>query len=148
MKGLFFILAFIGFVGFSNLNAQCAKAGSSCCAKKTASVDKVSPEVVAKAAAADKTIKAKKEKDGTITYTRKVKDPVTGKKVRTEVVYDAATAKFVNATPDAHGKACAGEMKDGKACSKKDKMEGSCCSKKGSASADIHKPAVESSSKM
>lgn len=67
MKGLFFVLAFLGFVGFSNLNAQCAKSGASCCSKKTAAVDtKVSAEEMAKVASADKTIKSKKEKDGTI----------------------------------------------------------------------------------
>lgn len=150
MKGLFFVLAFLGFVGFSNLNAQCAKSGASCCSKKTAAVDtKVSAEEMAKVASADKTIKSKKEKDGTITYTRKMKDPATGKKVRVPVVYDAASAKFVNATSESNGKACAGEMKDGKACSKKDKMEGSsCCSKKGSASADVPKQNSDASSEM
>ena len=143
MKGLFFVLAFVGFVGFSNLNAQ------SCCAKKTASVEKVSDEDIQKAASLDKTVKVKKEKDGTITYTRKEKDPVTGKKVRVPVVYDAATAKFVTQPAETTGKACAGEMKEGKSCSKKEgaAASGSCCSKKGSASVDKPHPA-ESSSKM
>ncbi len=143
MKGLFFVLAFIGFVGFSNVNAQ------SCCAKKTASVEKVSNEDIQKAASLDKTIKVKKDKDGSVTYTRKEKDPVTGKKVHTPVVYDAATAKFVNAPAATTGKACAGEMKDGKECSKMGgaASNGSCCSKKGSASVDTPKPA-EASSKM
>jgi len=149
MKGLFFIVALVGFFGFSNLNAQCAKAGASCCAKKANTTSMVSAEDMSKAAAADKTIISKKEKDGTVTYQRKSKDPVTGKKVYTPVAYDAATAKFVNAPAETTGKACAGEVKGAKACSK-DGAAGGCCAKKGSASADAStvKPTTDNSSKM
>ena len=149
MKGLLFIVAFVGLFGFSNLNAQCAKTGASCCAKKANTTSMVSAEDMSKAAAADKTIISKKEKDGTVTYQRKTKDPVTGKKVYANVNYDAATAKFVNSAPETTGKACAGETTAGKACAGDASKAGACC-KKSSTSADASttKPVADKVSTM
>jgi len=149
MKGLLFVVALVGFFGFSNLNAQCAKTGASCCAKKANTTSMVSAEDMSKAAAADKTIITKKEKDGTVTYQRKTKDPVTGKKVYSAVNYDAATAKFVNSAPETEGKACAGEATKGKACAG-EASKGAACCKKGNASADASttKPTVDKASTM
>ncbi len=150
MKGLLFVIALVGFFGFSNLNAQCAKTGASCCAKKATTTSMVSAEDMAIAASMDKTIVARKAKDGTLTYQRKSKDAVTGKKVYSDVTYDGATAKFVNSTSGAGtgvGKSCAGEVK-GKACVGEG-SKGACCAKKGSAEASITpKPAVEKTSTM
>lgn len=150
MKGLLFVFALVGFFGLSNLNAQCAKTGASCCAKKANTTSMVSAEDMSKAAAADKTIISKKEKDGTVTYQRKAKDPVTGKKVYSDVNYDAATAKFVNATPEAStGKACVGEASKGKACAGEAAKGGACCKKSAtSADASEAKPVQEKSSSM
>ena len=135
MKGLLFVIALVGFFGFSNLNAQCAKTGAACCSKKSSSTSMVSAADLSKAASMDKTIISKKQKDGTISYQRKSKDAVTGKKVYNEVAYDVATAKFVNSTPEVSGKACAGEVK-GKACVGEG-SKGACCAKKGSAEASV-----------
>mgnify|MGYP003606236464 FL=1 len=144
MKGLLFVIALVGFFGFSNVNAQCAKTGSACCAKKGDATSMVSAEDMSKAAKMDKTITSKKEKDGTITYQRKTKD-ATGKKVYADVTYDVASAKFVNSAPEA-GKACAGEVK-GKACAG-EASKGACCAKKGTASASVPAPTPAKASSM
>lgn len=149
MKGLLFVIALVGFFGFSNLNAQCAKTGASCCAKKATTTSMVSAEDMSKAASMDKTIVARKADDGTVTYQRKSKDAVTGKKVYTDVTYDGATAKFVNsASGSGSGKACAGEVK-GKACVGEGSKGGACCAKKGSAEASVTpKPTPAATSTM
>lgn len=150
MKGLLFVIALVGFFGFSDLNAQCAKAGASCCAKKATSTSMVSAEDISKAAAMDKTIVARKADDGTVTYQRKSKDVVTGKKMYTDVTYDGASAKFVNSeSGSGSGKACAGEVK-GKSCvGEGSKAKGACCAKKGSAEASVTPvPASDKTSTM
>ena len=74
MKGLLFVIALVGFFGFSNVNAQCAKTGSACCAKKGNATSMVSAEDMSKAAKMDKTI--------TVLVERRIRHAKYGKMIR------------------------------------------------------------------
>ncbi len=134
MKNLILVAALFFVGGMVEMNAQCshAKAASTSCSSKSASVS----EAALKAADADPTIEKKVcEKSGKVSFYRTTKDE-SGASVSTQVTYDEGKAMFVNYSADANAAPAAGTSK---ACCSGKAAKACCSSKKGAKSCSGNK---------
>ncbi len=135
MKKMMFLLAFFAFAA---VGAQ-AQQHKACTAKKAkaeakASCTSADKATLEKAAAADETIEARTDEDGSTYYVRKVTNDK-GEVSYQRVKYCTKSGKFINEAP---GGSCEGKAKakatsggKGKACCAEGAKKGkACCAKK------------------